>query len=130
MAFYFLTFATAAWGYALLAWLGDILRKEPEVRSILVAIAITLTYVGHATIPLRAWRVSDSPRYPIGFPLAAAFSAGSIMAILGILWYVRRYPQVMSWGLDPIKDTAVEEEIIPRNDDDDRKRPDERSSQL
>ena len=130
MAFYFLTFATAAWGYALLAWLGDILRKEPEVRSILVAIAITLTYVGHATIPLRAWRVSDSPRYPIGFPLAAAFSAGSIMAILGILWYVRRYPQVMSWGLDPVKDTAVEEEIIPTNDDDDRKRPDERSSQL
>ncbi|GKU08078.1 vitamin h transporter [Fusarium langsethiae] len=128
MGFYFLTFATAAWGYALLAWLGDILRKEPEVRSILVAIAITLVYVGHATIPLRAWRVSDSPRYPIGFPLAAAFSAGSILAILGILFYVRRYPQVMSWGLDPANEIAVEEEGSSGTND--RKQPDERSIQV
>lgn len=128
MGFYFLTFATAAWGYALLAWLGDILRKEPEVRSILVAIAITLVYVGHATIPLRAWRVSDSPRYPVGFPLAAAFSAGSILAILGILFYVRKYPQVMQWGLDPENETTAEEEGAPGSND--RKEPNERSIQV
>ncbi|KAF4470977.1 Pantothenate transporter liz1, partial [Fusarium albosuccineum] len=30
MAFYFLAFATAAWGYALIAWLAEILRKEPK----------------------------------------------------------------------------------------------------
>jgi MFS family permease len=127
MAFYFLTFATAAWGYALLAWLGDILRKEPEVRSILVAMAVTFVYVGHATIPLRAWRVSDSPRYPVGFPLAAAFSVGSIVAILGILFYVRMYPRIMSWGLDPDKEADVEEDIVPTGD---RKQPDERSVQV
>ncbi|KAK6829147.1 hypothetical protein RU639_003244 [Aspergillus parasiticus] len=62
MAFYFMTFATSGWGYALLAWIGEILRKEPEVRSILVALTVTLVYVGHATIPLRIWRTSDSPR--------------------------------------------------------------------
>lgn len=28
--------------YALLAWIGEILRKEPEVRSILVALTVTL----------------------------------------------------------------------------------------
>lgn len=93
MTFYFLTFATAAWGYyvpfltfhllmsndsyALLAWITEILRKEPEARSMLVAVAVTLVCkapsltdsvynsslrlltsclinVGHATIPLRA----------------------------------------------------------------------------
>ncbi|KAB8243670.1 major facilitator superfamily domain-containing protein [Aspergillus flavus] len=72
MAFYFMTFATSGWGYALLAWIGEILRKEPEVRSILVALTVTLvcfaniilkTDVGHATIPLRIWRTSDSPRH-------------------------------------------------------------------
>lgn len=100
MTFYFLTYATAAWGYALLAWLAQILRKEPEARSILVGLAVTLVYVGHATIPLRAWRVSDSPRYPIGFPLSAAFCVGSIVAILGLRFYIRKYPDVLDRGLD------------------------------
>lgn len=100
MTFYFLTFATAAWGYALLAWLAIILRKEPEARSVIVGLAVTLVYVGHATIPLRAWRTADSPRYPVGFPLAAAFSAGGIIAILGMYCYVRKYPAILEFGLN------------------------------
>ncbi|KAI8165090.1 Pantothenate transporter liz1 [Colletotrichum sp. SAR 10_70] len=100
MTFYFLTFATAAWGYALLAWLAIILRKEPEARSVIVGVAVTLVYVGHATIPLRAWRTADSPRYPIGFPLAAAFSVGSIAAMMGMYWYVKRYPDILDFGLN------------------------------
>ncbi|OTB02426.1 hypothetical protein M426DRAFT_62321 [Hypoxylon sp. CI-4A] len=100
MTFYFLTFATAAWGYALIAWLAEILRKEPEARSIAVAIAVTLVYVGHATIPLRAWQVSDSPRYPIGFPLAAAFCVGSIICMLGMRFYVKKHPIILEKGLD------------------------------
>ncbi|CAM1502482.1 Fc.00g044660.m01.CDS01 [Cosmosporella sp. VM-42] len=119
MGFYFLTFATAAWGYALLAWVAEILRKEPEARSIIVGVAVTLVYVGHATIPLRAWRVSDAPTYPIGFPLAAAFSVGSILTILGLRFYIRKYPDVLDWGLDweAKRDGAVEE-IIPKNESD------------
>ncbi|KAK7743697.1 hypothetical protein SLS62_010474 [Diatrype stigma] len=100
MAFYFLTFTTAAWGYALLAWLAEILCKEPEARSIIVGLAVTLVYVGHATIPLGAWRVSDSPRYPIGFPLAAAFCVGSVLAMLGIRYYVHRHPEILEYGLE------------------------------
>lgn len=46
--------------------------------------------VGHATIPLRAWRVADSPTYPIGFPLAAAFAAGGIVALFAIWFYVKK----------------------------------------
>jgi sugar phosphate permease len=110
MAFYFLTFATAAWGYALLAWLAIILRKEPEARSVIVGLAVTLVYVGHATIPLGAWRVADSPRYPIGFPLAAAFSVGSISVILAKVWYVRKYPGILESGFewkDRQRDEAV-----------------------
>ncbi|KAH7175387.1 major facilitator superfamily domain-containing protein [Dactylonectria macrodidyma] len=127
MAFYFLTFATAAWGYALLAWMAEILRKEPEIRSILVGLAVTLVYVGHATIPLRAWRVSDSPRYPIGFPLAAAFAAGSIIAILGLRLYITKYPDILDWGLDRDEAEArAVEETIPGDesvDGDDTKEP-------
>ncbi|KAH6981741.1 major facilitator superfamily domain-containing protein [Ilyonectria sp. MPI-CAGE-AT-0026] len=134
MAFYFLTFATAAWGYALLAWMAEILRKEPEVRSILVGTAVTLVYAGHASIPLRAWRVDDSPRYPIGFPLAAAFAVGSIIAILGLLFYINRYPEILDWGLDRegAKSRAVEE-IIPGGesvDGDDNKDPTHQTTRL
>lgn len=100
MAFYFLTFTTAAWGYALLAWLADILCKEPEARSVIVGLAVTLVYVGHATIPLAAWRVSDSPRYPVGFPLAAAFCVGSVLAMLGMGYYALRHPEIMEYGLE------------------------------
>ncbi|KAI1497915.1 major facilitator superfamily domain-containing protein [Biscogniauxia marginata] len=112
MTFYFLTFATAAWGYALIAWLALIMRKEPEARAILVALAVTLVYVGHATIPLRVWRVSDSPRYPIGFPLSAAFCAGSIIAILGLRYYVGRYPDVLDGGLTGKQSGTSLEKIV------------------
>ncbi|KAI1086124.1 major facilitator superfamily domain-containing protein [Rostrohypoxylon terebratum] len=81
MAFYFLTYATAAWGYALIAWLAEILRKEPEARSISVAIAVTLVY-------------------PIGFPLSAAFSVGSIISMLGMRYYTVTHPEILTWGLD------------------------------
>lgn len=69
-------------------------------RSVIVGLAVTLVYVGHATIPLRAWRTSDSPRYPVGLPLVAAFIAGGIVAILGMYWYVRKYPDILKFGLN------------------------------
>ncbi|KAL3464057.1 MFS general substrate transporter [Aspergillus heterothallicus] len=100
MTFYFLTFSTAAWGYSLLAWLGEILRKEPEARSLLVGASVTLVYVGHATIPLRAWRTSDSPRYPVGFPLATAFAGGSILAMLGMYFYIKKNTSILDQGLE------------------------------
>ncbi|PGH19864.1 hypothetical protein AJ80_03781 [Polytolypa hystricis UAMH7299] len=112
MAFYFLTFATAAWGYALIAWLAEILRKEPEGRSILVAAAVTLVYAGHASIPLAAWKVSDSPRYPIGFPLSAAFGAGSIAAIMCMRFYIKKNPDVFEYGFkDQPRIDDVEENL-------------------
>ena len=124
MTFYFLTYATAAWGYALLAWLAQILRKEPEVRSILVGLAVTLVYVGHATIPLRAWRVKDSPRYPIGFPLSAAFCVGSILTILGLRFYIRKYPEVLDRGLDGKANVVSVEEArssVEQSEENDRR---------
>ncbi|BCS20699.1 uncharacterized protein APUU_21131S [Aspergillus puulaauensis] len=108
MAFYFLTFATAAWGYSLLAWLAEILRKEPEARSLLVGASVTLVYVGHATIPLRAWRTADSPTYPVGFPLATAFAGGSILAILGMYFYVKSHSYILERGLEPALESSAE----------------------
>ncbi|GME65372.1 uncharacterized protein LTHEOB_9355 [Neofusicoccum parvum] len=94
MTFYFLTFSTAAWGYSLVAWLAELLRREPEARSVAVGLAVTLVYIGHATIPLRAWRTADSPRYPVGFPLATAFAVFSGAVIVGLKWHVDRRQEV------------------------------------
>ncbi|EKG21514.1 Major facilitator superfamily domain general substrate transporter [Macrophomina phaseolina MS6] len=110
MTFYFLTFSTAAWGYSLVAWLAEILRREPEARSVAVGLAVTLVYVGHATIPLRAWRTADSPRYPIGFPLATAFAVFSGLVILGMKCYVDRHLDLVQEGFsDETGDDSEEE---------------------
>lgn len=98
MAFYFLTFMTEAAFPIFISWLGDILCKEPEARAIVVGASVTIVYVGHATIPLRAWRVADSPTYPIGFPLAASFMTGSILVVLSIVLYLKKNPTLLEHG--------------------------------
>lgn len=100
LAFYFLTYGTNAGNPSLMAWMSEIMRKEPEARSIIVAMTVTLVYVGHASIPLGAWRVEDAPRYPIGFPLATTMAAVTIFTQLGLLWWHRRHPEIAEGGFD------------------------------
>lgn len=96
---YYLTYATNAAGPSLLAWLAELLRMEPEARTIIVGLSVTVVYVGHATIPLGAWKVTDSPRYPIGFPLATAFQASAMLGVLAIrFWFMPRNPNLMQNG--------------------------------
>ena len=85
------------------------MRKEPEARAIVIGAIVTIGYVDHATLPLRAWRVADSLTYPIGFPLAASFMTCSILVILSIVWYLRMYPTLLehSFGDTANKDGAV-----------------------
>jgi ACS family pantothenate transporter-like MFS transporter len=90
---YLLTYATNAGGPALIAWLAELLRVEPEARAIIIGMTVTIVYAGHATIPLGAWKATDSPRYPLGFPLAASLAASSIGVVLIIrFWFLRKYP--------------------------------------
>lgn len=107
MAFYFMTFMTEAAFPILISWLGDILRKEPEARAIVVGASVTIVYVGHATIPLRAWRVADSPTYHIGFPLASSFMACSILVVLSIVWYLKTNPFLLEHGFGDTTDEDV-----------------------
>lgn len=107
LVFYFLTYATNAGSPSLLAWLAELLKKEPEARSILVALTVTIVYIGHATIPIRVWRTSDSPTYPIGFPLATAFIFSSIFVQLGMLWWGRRNTQLAEFGYDAPSNTST-----------------------
>lgn len=107
LAFYFLTYATNAGSPSLLAWMAEILRKEPEARAILVALTVTIVYVGHATIPLRVWQTKDSPRYPIGFPLATAFTFSSVLVQMGMLWWQRRYLKSYDGSFDEASQASV-----------------------
>ncbi|BDD63281.1 hypothetical protein MAP00_008194 [Monascus purpureus] len=53
----------------------------------------------------------DSPRYPIGFPLAAAFEGGSIVALLGMKVYIDRNQDILEYGFarKPDAETDAEE---------------------
>ncbi|EGY16894.1 pantothenate transporter FEN2 [Verticillium dahliae VdLs.17] len=100
LSFYFLTYATNAGSSSLMAWFAEILRREPEARAIIVAATVTIVYVGHATIPLRAWRVADAPRYPVGFPLVTAFTGLTVLVQLGLLFWERRHPEIVEYGYE------------------------------
>ncbi|EEU39812.1 uncharacterized protein NECHADRAFT_39151 [Fusarium vanettenii 77-13-4] len=111
MGFYFMTYATNAGSPSFMAWFAELLRKEPEARAIIVALTVMIVYIGHATIPLRAFRVSDAPKYPIGFPLSTAFTFGTILVQLGLLWWGSRNPQLVKYGYDaPSNVSRVEDE--------------------
>lgn len=106
--------------------MAEILRKEPEARAVLIGLTVTLVCkrnptplsqylylffisdIGHATIPLRAWRVADSPTYPIGFPLATAFAAGSIATISALYFWVRRFVSPVPFRLFPLMTRAAD----------------------
>lgn len=98
LVFYFLSYGTNAGNPSLMAWFAELLRKEPEARSIIVAMTVTLVYVGHATIPLGAWRVADAPRYPIGFPMATIMAAVTCGVLLGLLWWDKKHPEMAEQG--------------------------------
>jgi ACS family pantothenate transporter-like MFS transporter len=106
---YFLTYATNAGGPAIIAWLAELLRVEPEARAIIIGMTVTLVYVGHATIPLGAWKATDSPEYPIGFPLAVALSASAIGVVLATrFWFLRKYPEFSQVGYQKREREALE----------------------
>lgn len=122
---YFLTYATNAGGPAIIAWLAELLRMEPEARAIIVGMSVTVVYVGHATIPLGAWKVTDSPRYPIGFPLAVGFAASAIGVVLAIrFWFVKNWPEFEKNGYG---NSTHEVETADRKDDEEVKIEKERA---
>lgn len=98
---YFLTYATNAGGPAIIAWLAELLRTEPEARAIIIGMTVTIVYVGHATIPLGAWKATDAPYYAIGFPLAMTLVLGAIAASLVMrYWFVQQHPDFAEQGYE------------------------------
>ncbi|KAF7563963.1 hypothetical protein G7046_g144 [Stylonectria norvegica] len=50
LTFFFSTYATNADSPSLMAWMAELLHKEPEARAIVVASKVTIIHVKHATI--------------------------------------------------------------------------------
>ena len=99
-----------------MAWMAELLRKEPEARAVIVALTVTAVYVGHATIPLGAWRVQDAPKYPIGFPLATVMCVGSVSVQLLLRYWERRHPEIVERGFTKpgeVVETSDEESNVP-----------------
>ena len=83
----------------MIAWLAELLRVEPEARAIIIGMSVTVVYVGHATIPLGAWKAVDAPHYIIGFPLALSLAAGAIGVVLAMhFWFVKQHPEFAQRG--------------------------------
>jgi len=127
LVFYFLTYATNAGNPSLMAWFAELLRKEPEARSIIVAMTVTLVYVGHATIPLGAWRVADAPQYPIGFPMATVMSAVTVFTLLGLLWWTRKHSEIAERGYSGLTVPEEAPNDVKRDVEGEKGAPEDRS---
>ncbi|KAF3042680.1 hypothetical protein E8E12_007127 [Didymella heteroderae] len=109
---YVLTYGTNAGGPALIAWLAELLRVEPEARAIIIGMSVTIVYVGHATIPLGAWKAVNAPHYIIGFPLALSLAAGAIGVVLAMrFWFVKQYPDFAQTGYGKGEDSHDASEV-------------------
>lgn len=115
---FFLSYCTlASAAPAIIAWVSEILRAEPEARAIVVGLAVVIVYVGHATIPLGIWKVSDAPQYPKGYPTAIGLTIGGMIAVLAMrFWFLRRHPDFPDHGYNGRPTGHIVEEILDTAD--------------
>ncbi|KAA8911278.1 MFS general substrate transporter [Sphaerosporella brunnea] len=74
-----LLFLSNAGGPIVLAWLADVMRKQPEERTLMVAVMVTVVYAVDCWANLLLWPASEAPRYRFGYQFAAGFAAGAIL---------------------------------------------------
>ncbi|KAF8053876.1 hypothetical protein FPV67DRAFT_1683858 [Lyophyllum atratum] len=80
VGFHFLFLSNAA-GPVLLAWLADVVRTNPEERTLTVACMVTAVYTVDCWANLLLWPASEAPEYRYGYRFAAAFSIGCILSV-------------------------------------------------
>ncbi|KAF7557695.1 hypothetical protein G7Z17_g397 [Cylindrodendrum hubeiense] len=84
-ASYFITYAIQASGIILLAWFTDMYPQEPELRSLVVGLAVVAIYAVDAGSSVSVWPALDAPYYKTGWVVVLSMWISGILLILG-LW--------------------------------------------
>jgi MFS family permease len=84
MAAMLVTFSTCINETLLMSWMGDVFRKYPTERAIIVAWTVSLLFVGNASMPLVLWPAKEAPNYKYGYKVAVGFC---VLSCIGILLY-------------------------------------------
>jgi ACS family pantothenate transporter-like MFS transporter len=84
MAAMLVTFSTCINETLLMSWMGDVFRKYPTERAIIVAWTVSLLFVGNASMPLGLWPAKEAPNYKYGYKVAVGFC---VLSCIGILLY-------------------------------------------
>ncbi|KAJ1301427.1 hypothetical protein OPQ81_008686 [Rhizoctonia solani] len=72
------------------SWLGDICKDDPVERSLVLALALTLTMAGNSSLPIVLWPSKEAPRYRYGYKVACSFCGISIISTLVYRYLIRR----------------------------------------
>ena len=84
MAAFLVTFTTVINETLLMSWMGDVFKKYPTERAIIVAWTVSLLFVGNASMPLALWPAKEAPNYKYGYKVAVAFC---VLSCIGIMLY-------------------------------------------
>jgi len=85
MAGWHLVFVSHSAGAILLAWMADAMRTKPEMRTLAVAVTITVVYLVDCWANLLLWPASEAPNYRYGYQFAGVFAVGSCF----LAWWIR-----------------------------------------
>ncbi|KAH6975212.1 major facilitator superfamily domain-containing protein [Ilyonectria sp. MPI-CAGE-AT-0026] len=84
-ASYFITYAVQASGLILLAWFTDMYPRDPEVRSLVVGLAVVAIYAVDAGSNVHIWPAIRAPYYTTGWAVMLSMWIAGVVLILG-LW--------------------------------------------
>ncbi|CED85468.1 Permease of the major facilitator superfamily [Phaffia rhodozyma] len=83
MVGYYLLWLSNGVGPILVAWMAD-LSPSPEVRSIIVGVAVTLSYVVDSWLNVLVYPAREAPRYRVGYKVPLGFT---VVCMASSFWF-------------------------------------------
>jgi hypothetical protein len=89
-ASFFIQYTTLGTAPLIMAWLADMVPQDPEMRSLVVGVAITADYAIQAWSNALMWPAKNAPFYLRGYPAAVALMTGGIGSVLVVKWWDKK----------------------------------------
>ncbi|EEA26602.1 hypothetical protein TMatcc_005121 [Talaromyces marneffei ATCC 18224] len=91
MTGWILTFLETGAGALIIAWINETCAYSTEHRILIIGFVETMAFTFNAWVPLLAYNTAQSPRFTIGYKLAAMFFAVEIVLTLLIAYVAKRW---------------------------------------
>lgn len=112
-AAFFIQYMTLGTAPLIFSWLADLIPQDPELRTLVVGVAITSDYAIQAWSNPLMWPAEHAPFYLHGYPAAVGLMAGGILTVFAVRWWNEKALK----GRREVFRTVIEEERQGNGDD-------------